>query len=242
MSIVYLLFIAFPSFDLFHRQIWVYLVTGIVTGAVYGVILEFPWPTKSEQKIYSTDSLSRRKLLGSIGLLAGTTGLFGSLLGPYYFWKNRNTYVDVELSLLENNQMIVAKVANKPVWILKRPPDVINLLKQENKKLRDPYSENSQQPESANNNLRSIRPEYLVVVGICTHLGCAPTYVPHGDEKFSNSEPLFFCPCHGGAFDLAGRVYNGTPPPVNMVVPAHEYVSENIVRLYFPSLEEEWSG
>jgi ubiquinol-cytochrome c reductase iron-sulfur subunit len=178
-------------------------------------------------------------------LLAGTTGFLGALAGPFYIWKNRNTYVDVNVGRLQEGQLMTVEVANKPVWILKRSSDVIRLLEQENQQLLDPRSEFSHQPEEAQNGLRSIRPEYFVVYGICTHLGCSPSYRPHSrasEEPYQNPEPQFFCPCHGGVFDLAGRVYKGTPPPVNMVVPDHEFVSDEVVRLYFPSLVEEWNA
>lgn len=240
-SILYLIFMASLNFAFIRQQIWVYVVAGSMSGLAFGTILFFPWRKSHSPSNLSAVSRTRRKLIGSIGLLAGTTGLFGSLLGPFYFWRNQNSFIDVELGSLEEGQQMVAKVANRPVWIIKRSPDVISLLRQENLNLRDPSSKYSKQPESAKNSLRSIRPEYLIVVGICTHLGCSPRYVSDGGSNVS-PDPQFFCPCHGGVFDLAGRVFNGTPPPENMVIPEHEYLSENVVRLYFPTLEEEWNS
>lgn len=240
-SVLYFIFMASMNLAFIKQQIWVYVVAGSISGLVFGTILSFPWEKSLSSASNATDSRPRRKVLGLIGLLAGTTGLVGSLLGPFYLLRNQGKYIDVKLGLLEEGQMMVAKVANKPVWLLKRTPEVISLLKQENVKLRDPHSKYSRQPKLAENNLRSIRPEYLIVVGICTHLGCAPKYEPGGGSYIS-PDPQFFCPCHGGVFDLAGRVFNGTPPPENMIVPDHEYLSENIVRLYFPTLAEEWNG
>lgn len=240
-SILYLIFMASMNLAFIKQQIWVYVVAGSISGLVFGTILAFPWEKNLSPANIVTESRARRKLLGSIGLFAGATSLAGSLLGPLYFLRNQGKYIDVELGLLEEGQMVVAKVADKPVWIIKRSPSVISLLRQENVKLRDPQSKYSQQPESAENSLRSIRPEYLIVVGLCTHLGCVPTFRPEGGSYLS-SDPQFFCPCHGGVFDLAGRVFDGTPPPENMVVPDHEYLSENIVRLYFPALAKEWNG
>ena len=141
--------------------------------------------------------------------------------------------------------MMVVELANKPVWILKRSPDLIRSLEQDNPQILDPHSEISEQPEQARNALRSIRPEYFVAYGICTHLGCSPSYRPHGradEEPRPNPAPQFFCPCHGGVFDLAGRVFKGTPPPKNLTVPNHEFISENVIRFYFPSLSEEWTS
>lgn len=241
-STLYLFTISFMNLAFIKQQIGVYVAAGSLSGLAYGTLLVFPWGKSPSPANISADSRIRRRLLGSIGLLAGATGLTGSLMGPFYFWRNRDTYIDVELGPLEEGQMVVVKLANRPVWIIKRSPELISRLRRENGQLRDPHSEYSQQPELAKNSLRSIRPEYLVVVGLCTHLGCVPTYLPDSGGSYISSEPQFFCPCHGGAFDLAGRVFNGTPPPENMIIPDHEYVSENVVRLYFPSLEEEWSG
>jgi len=244
-SILYLLFIAKLNFAFIERQLWVYIAAGGVAGFIYCTILDIPWKSRPHSNEKSDDFQTRRKLLSSLGLFVGTTGLVGALAGPLYIWKKRNTYIDVNVDRLEEGQMMTVAVANKPVWILKRSPDVIRLLKQENQRLLDPQSEFSQQPEHARNSLRSIRPEYFVVYGICTHLGCSPSYHPRGnanEKPYLNHAPQFFCPCHGGVFDLAGRVYKGTPPPMNMVVPDHEFVSEDIIRLYFPSLAEEWGS
>lgn len=242
-STLYLLFMAKLDLAFIERQLWVYLAAGGLAGLAYGTILDIPWGSRPSGEKTEV-SHERRKLLGSLGLFAGAAGFFGALAGPFYFWKNRNTYIDVNVGRLQDGQMMAVEVANKPVWILKRSPDVIRLLEQENPRLLDSRSVFSRQPEQALNILRSIRPEYFVVYGICTHLGCAPSYRPDGrasEEPRSNPEPQFFCPCHGGVFDLAGRVYKGTPPPENMVVPSHEFVSDEVVRLYFPSLTEEWN-
>ena len=240
-SALYLLFMAKLNLVFIERQVWVYFAAGGVAGLTYVTVLDFPWRSHSASK--ATVLHTRRKLLGSLGLFAGGTGLLGALAGPFYLWKNRSTYIDVNVSHLEEGQLMTFAVANKPVWILKRSPSVIRLLEQKNDQLLDPQSEFSRQPERARNDLRSIRPEYLVVYGICTHLGCSPIYQSHctvSEEPCANPNPKFFCPCHGGVFDLAGRVYKGTPPPENMVVPAHDFVSDEVVRLYFPSLAEEW--
>lgn len=240
-SIFYLFIMAKLNLVFIERQLWVYVASGSLGGLAYGAILNITWNSSSSSENKTVDFQSKRKLLSSLGLLAGMTSLYGTLAGPFYFWKNRNTYTDVNVSRLEEGQLMTIEVANKPVWILKRSPDVVNLLEQENRQLLDPRSEFSNQPERARNKLRSIRPEYLVVNGICTHLGCSPTYLPDGSADV-NPNPQFFCPCHGGVFDLAGRVYKGTPPPENMVVPAHEFISEDVIRIYLPSLKDEWNA
>ncbi len=243
-SAFYLLFMAKLNIAFIGQQVWVYFAAGGMAGLTYSTILDFPWGSHPSSGDKAVVFKERRRLLGSLGLCAGATGFLGALAGPLYLWKNRNTYIDVNVNRLEEGQLMTVEVANKPVWILKRSPDVIRLLEQENQQLLDPRSEFSHQPEQARNGLRSIRPEYFVVYGICTHLGCAPAYRPHDraeEEPYPNSDPQFFCPCHGGVFDLAGRVYKGTPPPENMVVPDHEFVSEEVIRLYFPSLTHEWN-
>src|SRR5690606_11832736 len=129
----------------------------------------------------------------------------------------------------EPGQRIIQKWRGKPVWIVRRTPEMVARLEQMNGGvLRDPASEESEQPEYAANAWRSRNPEYLVVVGICTHLGCSPTFVPDpaaegmGDNWYGG----FFCPCHGSRFDLAGRVYSGVPAPTNMTVPPYTFLSE----------------
>lgn len=244
-SALYLLFMAKLNWAFIAQQMWVYVAAGGVAGLTYGTILDLPLGLRISSGDNAADFQARRKLLGSIGLFAGATGFLGALAGPFYIWKNRNTYIDVNIGRLEEGQLMTVEVANKPVWILKRSSAVIRLLELENQRLLDPRSEFSHQPKQARNDLRSIRPEYFVAYGICTHLGCSPSYRPHGrtsDEPYQNPVPQFFCPCHGGVFDLAGRVYKGTPPPLNMVVPDHEFISEEVVRLYFPSLTKEWNA
>lgn len=243
-SSLYLFYVSGMYMAFIWRQIWVYLIAGGVAGFIFSIVLDMLWrsrePPSEEIPVYT----QRRKLLSALGLFAGSTGLLGVLAGPLYFWRNRNSYVDVDVSRLENEQLMTVEVANKPVWILKRSPSVIRLLEQKSERLLDPQSKSSVQPEYAKNALRSIRPEYFVAYGICTHLGCSPTFRPDGresEEPFPSPEPQFFCPCHGGVFDFSGRVYKGSVPPTNLVVPAHKFVSDSVVRIYFPSLAEEWN-
>lgn len=236
----YLLYLAGQSFGFFLQQVRPYLGAGAVAGLVYGLILGMSLPVPGEQ---IGPSARRRNLLGSLGLFAGGAGLLGSLFGPWHLWKNRNSHLDVDISGLQEGQRMTVELARKPVWIIRRSAQTIRLLEEENPQLLDPRSEYSLQPEQARNALRSIRPEYLVVYGICTHLGCIPDYRPDGSatpEPFARPDPQFFCPCHGGVFDLAGRVYANMPPPTNMVVPEYEFISEQVVRLHHPSLAQEW--
>jgi len=135
--------------------------------------------------------------------------------------------VEVDFSKLEPGQLMRVEWRGKPVWILRRTPETLaNLAKLEGS-LRDPESNESDQPENCKNQGRSIKPEYFIAVGICTHLGCSPTFVPDpGGDMGEAWLGGFFCPCHGSRFDLAGRVYQGVPAPLNLVVPPYTYLSD----------------
>jgi ubiquinol-cytochrome c reductase iron-sulfur subunit len=146
--------------------------------------------------------------------------------------KNAGAPVDVDISKLEEGRLLIVEWQSKPVWIVKRSAKTLSDLVTLDDKLSDPSSENiAQQPPYAQNADRSIKPEIAVLVGICTHLGCSPTYRPEIGAADLGADWLggFFCPCHSSKFDLAGRVYKGVPAPTNLVVPPHNYVSDNII-------------
>ena len=126
---------------------------------------------------------------------------------------------------------ITVEWRGKPVWILHRTREMLNLLSKHDVELRDPQSEQPQQPEYARNATRSINPRYFIATGICTHLGCIPTYRNEaGAADLGAAWPGgFFCPCHGSRFDLAGRVFKGVPAPTNLVIPPHRYVTDTRV-------------
>jgi ubiquinol-cytochrome c reductase iron-sulfur subunit len=138
--------------------------------------------------------------------------------------------VEVDISKLEAGQMLTVEWRGKPVWIVKRTPDMLAKLDQIQNLLVDPASAvASQQPDYAKNTARSIKPEILVLVGICTHLGCSPSQKIQAGPASGLGEDWpggFFCPCHGSKFDLAGRVFKGVPAPTNLVVPPYSYVSD----------------
>ncbi|TRX03832.1 ubiquinol-cytochrome c reductase iron-sulfur subunit [Candidatus Methylobacter oryzae] len=139
--------------------------------------------------------------------------------------------VEVDLSKMEPGQLIRVAWRGKPVWILNRTPEVLETLKTLDDELRDPLSQESIQPESSKNPARSIKPEIFVAVGLCTHLGCSPTFrpeiAPHDlGEKWKGG---FFCPCHGSWFDLAGRVYRGVPAPTNLEIPPYRYITDTLL-------------
>ena len=146
--------------------------------------------------------------------------------------KNAGAPVEADISKLEEGRMMIVEWQSKPVWIVHRSQQTLDNLPKLDANLRDPASENTdQQPEYAQNAERSRKPEILVLIGICTHLGCSPTYRPDiapadlGDDWLGG----FFCPCHSSRFDMAGRVYTGVPAPTNLPVPPHYYVTENTI-------------
>ncbi|ENM5763692.1 ubiquinol-cytochrome c reductase iron-sulfur subunit [Vibrio mimicus] len=135
--------------------------------------------------------------------------------------------VEVDVSKLEEGQMVRVEWRGKPVWVVRRAQSVVDGLKEHDNQLRDPNSDEEQQPDYAQNGYRSIKPEYFIAVGICTHLGCSPTYLPDSfSEQVQGVKSGFFCPCHGSKFDMAGRVFQGVPAPLNLVIPKHMYLTD----------------
>ena len=136
--------------------------------------------------------------------------------------------VTEDISKLEPGQKIDVEWRGKVVWIINRTKPMLDGLPKLDGKLADPKSGQPQQPDYAKNATRSIKPEVFVAVGICTHLGCSPTYRPEVAPADLGGDWLggFFCPCHQSKFDLAGRVYAGVPAPTNLVIPPHKYVGE----------------
>lgn len=140
--------------------------------------------------------------------------------------------VEIDISKLEPGQMIKEIWRGSPVWVVNRTSEMIESLQEIESELRDPGSEGSIQPAFAQNDYRSLKPEILVLVGICTHLGCSPVqkFAVGPDSGISDDWPGgFFCPCHGSKFDLAGRVYQNVPAPTNMVVPPYKYINDTLI-------------
>ncbi len=137
--------------------------------------------------------------------------------------------VEADISKLEPGMLLTVEWRGKPIWVLKRTDAMLQTLEKLNAQLADPDSLREQQPAYAQNSTRSIKPEILVVEGVCTHLGCAPTFRKDIGPADLGADWLggFFCPCHGSKFDLAGRVYSGVPAPTNLVVPPYTYLSDN---------------
>lgn len=164
-------------------------------------------------------------LAGGVGLLFGSVPLIRSLL-PSEKTKVAGAPVSFDLSKLMPGEQHTLQWRGKPIWVLKRTSAMLRSLDEVRHELRDPDSEvSSQQPDYARNESRSIKPEYFVCIGLCTHLGCVPTFRPDRQPQDLGKDwhGGYFCPCHGSKFDLAGRVFKGVPAPTNLVVPPHRY-------------------
>jgi ubiquinol-cytochrome c reductase iron-sulfur subunit len=137
--------------------------------------------------------------------------------------------VEVDISGLAPGDVKTVEWRGKPVWVVRRTPEMIAALHGHDAELADPASAQPQQPDYAKNPARAIRPEVFVAIGICTHLGCSPSNVPKGTANPSLPADWpggFFCPCHGSTFDGAGRVYKNKPAPTNLEIPPHRFASE----------------
>jgi len=177
----------------------------------------------------------RRRFLTAATTVVGAVGVgfalvpFISSMQPSAKARAAGAPVRADISKIKPGQMIRVKWRGKPVWLVRRTEQMLEVLPSLDSQLRDPESLEPQQPSYAQNSYRSIKPGLLVTVGICTHLGCSPTYRPDvgAADMGEDWEGGFFCPCHGSKFDLAGRVYKGVPAPTNLVIPPHRYLSES---------------
>ena len=168
-------------------------------------------------------------VVGSIGAIAVTIPFISSL-SPSAKARAAGAPVEVDISKLEVGQLLTIEWRGKPVFVFRRSEESLSALANLKTELRDPNSEElGQQPSYCKNDLRSIRQDLMVLVGICTHLGCAPTYRPElaPEDLGPDWQGGFFCPCHGSTFDLAGRVYQSVPAPTNLVVPPHYFINDN---------------
>jgi ubiquinol-cytochrome c reductase iron-sulfur subunit len=178
----------------------------------------------------------RRFLIGATGVVAGvgaaaTAVPFVMSFFPSERAKAAGAPIEVDISKLELGQKIDVEWRGKVVWLINRTPDMLASLSKVVPQLADPDSTQSSQPPYAANATRSIKPPILVMVGICTHLGCSPTYRRDVAPADLGPDWLggFFCPCHQSKFDLAGRVYKGMPAPINLAVPPHKYLTDTRV-------------
>jgi len=194
-------------------------------------------PDRLEDSIVDAKDPKRRKLLiggaAAVGGL-GTVALAGSMLAsmsPSARARAAGAPVEADVSKLSPGQLLTVEWRGKPVWIVSRTEEALESLSEGVDRLADPDSEIEQQPPYAQNPERAIKPEYLVVIGVCTHLGCSPTYRPEiaPPDLGANWEGGFFCPCHGSRFDLSGRVYAGVPAPTNLEVPPYRFADDGTI-------------
>jgi ubiquinol-cytochrome c reductase iron-sulfur subunit len=181
--------------------------------------------------------MKKRRFLTATTSVIGAVGVVGVAVPFIASWqpstraKAAGAPVEADISKLGPGELLRVKWRGKPVWILRRTEKNLEDLTTLDPKLADPASDMPQQPDYAKNPHRSRKPEILVAVGICTHLGCSPTFRPDVAPADLGPEWLggFYCPCHGSRFDLAGRVYSGVPAPTNLVIPPYQFLDDNTV-------------
>jgi ubiquinol-cytochrome c reductase iron-sulfur subunit len=178
---------------------------------------------------------TRRNLVVATTVFGGAASVgaaspFVASMWPSERAKAAGAPVEVDISRLTPGELSVYEWRGQPVWVMRRTPAMLKDIKKDDAVVVDPNSEIPQQPRYAKNEYRSIKPELMVLVGICTHLGCSPTpkLQPSADMG-PEWQGGFYCPCHGSKFDLAGRVYKGVPAPTNLVVPPHQFLSDSTI-------------
>lgn len=179
----------------------------------------------------------RRRFLVGATSVVGAVGAVGVAVPFVASWnpsakaRAAGAPVKADISKLAPGQQMTVEWRGKPVWIVYRTPEMLERLEQINGLLADPNSAVPQQPSYITGVARAIKPEYAVMIGICTHLGCSPTFRPEvGAADLGADWPGgFFCPCHGSRFDLSGRVYKSVPAPTNLEIPPHSYESDKVI-------------
>jgi ubiquinol-cytochrome c reductase iron-sulfur subunit len=177
----------------------------------------------------------RRQLLTAATVLTGAVGVAFAAVPFLASWKPSararalGAPVEIDVSKLEAGALLKVEWRGKPVWVLRRTEEMLEALDGFEDQLADPASNSSEQPDYTRNAARAVRPEFMVMLGVCTHLGCAPVErFRRGDAEMGADWPGgFYCPCHGSKFDLAGRVFKGMPAPTNLSIPPHTFLDDN---------------
>ncbi len=163
---------------------------------------------------------------GGVGLV-GAALPFVASMEPSAKAKALGAPVEADIGALKPGELMTLSWRSKPVWVLHRTPEMLQDIKQDDDAVADPRSEIPQQPRYAENEWRSIKPQYAVLLAVCTHLGCTPSFKPGRDgDMGADWNGGFYCPCHGSKYDLAGRVYKGVPAPKNLEVPEYTFLSD----------------
>lgn len=168
--------------------------------------------------------------VGGIGL-AATSVPFISYWLPSVDTEAAAAPIKVDISAVQPRQQYTVSWRGQPIWIIHRTQDMLATLPQLNSQLRDPDSIEDQQPAYARNINRSIKPEFFIAIGVCTHLGCIPNYRPEIGGVSPDWLGGFYCPCHGSRYDLSGRVYKGVPAPLNLKIPRHMYLNDTEIMI-----------
>jgi ubiquinol-cytochrome c reductase iron-sulfur subunit len=177
--------------------------------------------------------LNRRKFLADATTALGTLGLAALAIPFLKSWlPSAKTLaqggpIEIDISQLPVGGLMTVAWRGQPIWIVRRSSEELTRLVGFESELRDPLSHESEQPDYAKNQYRSIKPEVLVLVGICTHLGCVPTFKPEMGSLTPDWKGGFYCPCHGSKYDLSGRVFKGVPAPLNLAVPSYQFINPN---------------
>jgi len=192
----------------------------------------------ADNGVITDDSVdtSRRKFLTTATVALGAAGAAFALVPFVSSWKPSERAralgapTDLDLAKVEPGQMTILTWRKQQIYVVKRTPEMLASLANHDARLKDPQSEKSEQPEYAKNASRAVRPDVLVLIGVCTHLGCLPKqrFEPGVAELGADWPGGFFCPCHGSRFDLAGRVFEGSPASVNLRIPPYQIAGETL--------------
>ena len=192
----------------------------------------------AENGVITDDSVDsgRRKFLTTATVALGATGAAFALVPFVSSWKPSERAralgapTELDLAKVEPGQMTIVTWRKQQIYVVKRTPEMLGSLANHDARLKDPNSEKSEQPEYAKNPVRAARPDVLVLIGVCTHLGCLPKqrFEPGMAELGADWPGGFFCPCHGSRFDLAGRVFDGSPASVNLRIPPYTIAGETL--------------
>jgi ubiquinol-cytochrome c reductase iron-sulfur subunit len=187
---------------------------------------------KSDPKLNKT----RRNLVVATSVVGGAATIGAAVPFVWSMWPSERTRaagapVSINTTNLAPGELAVVEWRGKPVWVLRRSKEMIESLKADEARLSDPQSRASEQPKYAENEFRSAKPDLLVLVGVCTHLGCSPQEKPASAKAEMGADwpGGFYCPCHGSKFDFAGRVFKGSPAPTNLTVPPYTVLADGTV-------------
>jgi len=183
------------------------------------------------------DEKKRRLLLIATSVAGGVAGAAVAVPFLASWWPSARALaagapVEADISRIEPGQQVTFEWRGKPIWVLRRTPEMLALLPKHDALLVDPESKDSDQPDYARNVNRSIKPEWFIATGVCTHLGCSPTLkkeIGAASDMGAEWPGGYYCPCHNSRFDLSARVFKGSPAPKNLVIPPHRYASDTVV-------------